>query len=184
MSSTKSISVPLLGQWNIQKVKTDTGEVLYEETSENVVVKVGRGELLKLIFNLSGSTFLFMAAGPCSTAATVNDTKMTYEHILNATRKSLTNTSDVALTAGDVVDETTVVSGVTYYKKIVVRTKYLGVSDSNVNHPFQEYGLFSTATLPGTPTGASGNMLNHYVAASPIVLDNLTTLIINLTLRA
>lgn len=172
----------VLAQWHIKAIN-ECGEVVHEEKKENLIVKTGRADVLQLLFDLSGVALNAMGAGACSTAATVDDTRLNYEHILNPTRKDLTNTDGDPLDVADIVDETyTDGLGNTYYKKLVLQATY-AAGDLNNGHPFQEYGLFSTATLPGTPTGTSGVMFNHLVAASPISKDATITLLVIVTLR-
>lgn len=173
-------------EWHLQLIKTDTRALLYEEKDHNIVVKDGRAETLKLLLNLSGVPFIALAAGACGTAATVNDTRLNYEHILNGTRKGLYKQSDgiTPITSADVVDDTFVdTNGQTYYKKLTCRSQFVGVSDANQGQPFQEYALLSNVTCPGTPTGTSGTMFNHYVATSAIILNSDVTLLVDTTIR-
>ena len=154
-----------LCEWMIQVVE-DTGEITYQsDPTRNLVVKTGRELALVDIFGLTASTPIVAGmVGASSTAATVDDDRLIYEHIGNATRKILTNTSDAALTASDIEDVVYVdpVTSVTFYKKLTVKYSY-GTSDGNNGQPFREYGLNSSITLPGTPTGLSGIMLNRLV---------------------
>lgn len=171
-------------RWKIIHTDDETGEVLYCEESPNVVVDGGRALTANCLFGLSASGVLVaLGAGACSTAAAHTDTHLNYEHILNATRKTLTNSSSALLTSADIV--TTSFSdgyGEPYYKKIVVMSVFTGASDNNVNQPFQEFGLFTTTTLPGTPTSSSGTLWNHYISASPVTLTSTTTLSVLITI--
>lgn len=119
--------------------------------------------------------------GSGSTAASATDTRLTTELIANATRLSLTNTSNASLTSSDIVDDPQTIGGVSYQKKIVVRASMLA-SDNNTGN-VQEYGLFDTATLPGSPTGTSGNIFNHFVAGSPINKTSSIQIDIDTTIR-
>lgn len=185
MSKEEKVSVPLLGSWSVKAVKTeDESKVVYEERGPNVVVKTGKADVLQLVFAISGSSAIIaLGAGASSTAATVDNTNLVYEHILNASRKVLTNTTDGGLTVSDIQDETITIDSCTYHKKITVRGKFTGASDGNVGHPFQEYGLFTTLALPSTPTGTSGVMFNRYVATTPITLTSDLTLIVETLIR-
>ena len=90
------------------------------------------------------------------------------EHILNATRKSLTRTN--GSTPLIVEDETVTISGNDYHKRVVSLASYLS-GDSNNGANFRDFGLFTIATLPGTAAGISGIMFNRYVAASNYAKD-------------
>ena len=176
--------VPMAGSFKITKIRTSTGEILQQQESGNLILNIGRDEVLKLLFGFSGSSpFISLAAGACSTAADVDDLGLNYEHILNATRKTLTNTSDAPLSASDIQTEEVVVSGTTYYRKVVARASYDGATDGNVYQPFQEFGLANTVTLPATPTSTSGVLLNHYVSLDPTILNPDTTIVVDTTIR-
>lgn len=157
-----------LCEWTIRVEDAFTGEITYESTNTNLVVKTGRELALVDIFGLTASTAIIAGmVGASSTAATVDDDRLIHEHLGNATRKPLTNNLDVGLTAADIEDVVYVdpISGVTFYKKLTVKYSY-GTSDGNNGQPFREYGLNSSITLPGTPTGLSGIMLNRLVDAA------------------
>ena len=155
-----------LCEWVIRVEDAFTGEITYEsDPHRNLVVKGGRDLALRDIFGLTASTAVIAGCvGACSTAATVNDTTLAYEHIGNATRKALTNTSDAALTSSDIADVVYVdpITSVTFYKKLPIKYSYL-TSDGNINQPFREYSLNTSITLPTTPTGSSGTMFNRLV---------------------
>lgn len=173
---------PLVCSWKIKAWRPETGEIVHEEEAKNIVVKVGKDDMLRLLFGLSGSSYVALAAGACSTAATVDDTQLNYEHILNPSRKSLTNTSDVALSASDIASEDYTEDTCDFHKKITVRGVY-ETGDANNGHPFQEYGLFTTDVLPATPTSAQPTMFNHFVAATPITKDASTEIVVDITVR-
>lgn len=154
-----------LCEWIIRVEDVLTGEITETPPQRNLVVKDGRELALVDIFGLTASTPVIAGmVGACSTPANVNDTTLVYEHIGNATRKPLTNTSDVALSASDIEDVVYVDpdTGVTFYKKLTVKYKY-NTSDGNNDQPFREYGLNTSMTLPATPTSLSGIMLNRLV---------------------
>ncbi len=129
-----------------------------------------------------------VGAGSGSTAAVHTQSQLVYELIGNsayspAGRKTLTNTTPVALTASDVTADTyTDGLGNVYYFKITVQAIFPS-DDLNNGAPFREYGLFSTVTLPGTPTGTSGTMFNRFVGGSNIDKDSSTQITVNITLR-
>jgi len=170
--------------WRIIHTDNITGEVLYESEDKNVVVDNGRALNAYDVFGLGASaTVIALGAGACSTAAVHTDSHLNYEHILNATRKTLTNTSGAALTTPDVVSTSFTDSfSEPYYRKITVQSVFNGASDGNVNQPFQEFGLFTTTVLPGTPSGTSGTMYNHFVANSAVILTSTTTLTVQCTI--
>ena len=154
----------------------NTGEILEEFSSPNLVVKLGREHVIRNLFNLSGTQFLYMGAGSSSTAATVDDTRLEYELIGNANRITATNTSGGALSGSDIQTGTYSVSGNTFYKLLPVQVEYDGATDGNQDEFFIEYALFSSNTLPVTPTSTSGVMFNRYVAPTGITLTASTVL--------
>lgn len=158
--------VPSHVTWNII-VRDEEGNLVSEREMTNLVVNTGRDLLLKDLFMLSGSSgVVCLGVGASTTAAAVTDTRLTHELIGNATRKPLVNTSNAALSGSDIVAETTTIGGVVYYKKLVCQATW-DVTDGNNGNQFGEYGLFTTATLPGTPTGTSGIMFNHLIDFTP-----------------
>lgn len=179
------LATPICCTWDISHIVTESEFLLYKESDKrNLVTTVGKDDVLALILALDGSgPIIAGAAGACSTAADASDTHLNYEHILNSQRMTLTNTSDLPLSSSDIQSDVVTIDGCEYTRKIVVRYRYDGSTDANVNQPFQEYALMSSITLPGTPTGVSGTMFNHYVAAAPIVLESTTTIIVDITIR-
>ena len=171
-------SIQLHVVWDVTHKEKESGEILSHTQSPNLVVNVGREYILRDLFNLSGTDFLYMGAGSSSTTATVSDTRLTYELIGNADRKNLLNTSGGALDPSDIETGPYTVNAQTYYKRLSVQVEYDGDTDGNVDQVFQEYGIFSSDTLPGTPTSTSGLMFNHYIAPSPITLTAGSTLTI------
>lgn len=145
-----------------------------------MIVKTGKEEMLKLLFNISGSAFTALGAGSGSTAATVDDTRLETELIANATRKGLTKTDGT--TPLTVENDVTTIGSNTYHKKLVCKASFLS-GDSNNGSNFREYGLFSTSTLPGTATSTSGIMFNRYVAGANIAKDSSTQIDVTTTVR-
>ncbi len=111
--------------------------------------------------------------GSSSTAALATDTRLTSENLNTGggdtytVRPSLTNQSGASLSGADIVDDPQTIGGIAYQKKIIVRGKFLTTDLSGAT--FYEFGLFDTTTLPGTPTGTSGVMFNHFVLGTSIV---------------
>jgi hypothetical protein len=174
-------NINMLCEWHIKARNKYTGEILYEETYYNVIVKTGREDMLKLLFNLTGQVPLVaLGAGSGSTAADEADTRLETELIANATRKSLTKTDGSTPLIVE-TDEVTIM-GTDYFKKVVCRGVFLS-GDSNNGSNFREYGLFTTLTLPGTPTGTSGIMFNHFVAGADIPKDASTEIDVDTTVR-
>lgn len=179
-----SFTNPTHAEWRLVHSVKETGEVLYDSGwVTNVVTDNGRNMTANCVFGLSASaTLVALGAGACSTTAVHTDTRLNYEHILNAQRKTLTNTSGALLTNSDVGAASFSDSfGEPYYKKITIQSVYDGSVDSNVNQPFQEFGLFTTTALPATPTSTSGTCWNHLVNGSPITLTSSTVLTIQVT---
>ena len=172
---------PVRVEWKIIEEMSD-GLVL-EREGLNLITNAGRDLLLKDLFMLSGSAgVVACGVGASSTTADVSDTHLTYELIGNAARKTLTNTNGDPLSGSDIVDETTTISSVTYYKKLVCQAVW-DSGDSNNGNQFAEYGLFTTDALPGTPTGTSGTMFNHYIDPSPTNKSASNSITVQITLR-
>ena len=175
---------PTLGCWRVICENVETGEII-EESGTNLITNAGRQDILALLFALSASSVMCaLGAGACATPANVTDTGLNYEYIGNATRKPLTNVAGAPLSSSDIVSETWTDpnTGIEYYQRLSVQSVYLA-ADPNVG-PMQEFGVFNTLTLPGTPTGTSGSMLNHYVAESPLPKNNLTQITVIVDFRA
>ena len=167
----------------------DDQELFYAEEEKNVITAFGRQLVALNLFGLAGSgTCLFLAAGSGNTAAAYTDTRLQAELIANGTRKGLLNGSGGTLTAANVIfsayTDTTVGSpGQNYFYSVSVQATYNGASDLNVNQSFQEFALASVAACPATPTGTSGGIFNHYVAAAGIPLLSTVTLVVTVTLH-
>jgi len=152
------------------------GNVLRDRELKNLIVNAGRNQDLLNLFMLPGSGgFVALGAGASTTAATVSDTRLTYELIGNAARKSLTNTSGAALSPSDVVSYPSGVaivlnatSTATFYSSVTCQAVY-DSGDGNNGNQFGEYALFTTATNPATPTSTSGVMYNHLIDPSPTI---------------
>ena len=108
-----------------------------------------------------------MGVGASATAAQVTDTQLTYELIGNAYRKTLTDINGNTPNTTDIVTASAVIGGCTFYQYIQLQAIYT-TSDGNNGNVFNEYGLFSTTVLPGSPTSSSGVMFNHYIDPSPV----------------
>lgn len=167
--------------WTIREINTETGEVI-ERDGKNLVTNAGRAMLYGLLFMLTGSAgVVAMAPGASSTAATVNDTRLTHELIDTTGRKALTSTGGSALSAADIINETTVIESVTYYTRLTCMAEW--PAGEGTGHTYAEYGLVSTIDSPATPTTESGTLFNHYVDDSPSIKGASTVLQIMLSLR-
>lgn len=150
------------------------GNVLQVKEKANLITNPGRSQFIANALGLTGSAAVIaLAVGACTTAAQVTDTRLTYELIGNATRKTLTNTSGAALSPSDIVtypSGTAIVlnatSTATFYQSITMQATY-NSGDGNNGNQFGEYGLSTSITLPGTPTASSGVLVNHLIDASP-----------------
>ena len=175
---------PILVEWAIQKDYQDGTQSVSK--GHNLVVNDGRTRILSLAFVPSASTglggFYWLGVGASATPATVTDTRLTYELIGNPTRKFLTNTNGITPTTGNIQLETVTVSGCTFYEKLVLQAIY-STTDGNNSNTFNEYGIFTTATLPGSPTSTSGTMFNHYIDPSPATKSALNTVTAVVTIR-
>lgn len=172
----------ICGQWKI--LEHDLfGRLVSEHESENLVVNSGRDLTCFFLLGLgSASSIVALGVGASSTAVTATDTRLVSELIGNPTRKGLTNTSNTTLTTADFTLDTTVVSGTTYYKKIVLQSQY-AAGDLNNGNTFNEYGLFTTAVNPLTPTASSGIMFNRFVDPAPIQKTASNSVTVQITLR-
>lgn len=173
---------PVLGVWKI--IEKDTlGRVVEERELKNLVVNTGREMLLRTLFMVGASSgVVAMGVGASSTAATVNDTTLTYELTGNGIRKPLTNTSGAALSASDIVTEVVTISSVTYNRKVVAQAVW-ELSEGVNGNVFGEYGLFSSTATPGTPVGTSGVMFNHLIDPSPIPKTGANSITSQVTIR-
>ena len=167
------MSVSMCCLWRI--IEHDLlGNIVSDKTKANLIVNSGRSQLIANALGLTGSSAIIaLGVGASTTAAQVTDTRLTHELIGNATRKALTNTSGAALSPSDITtypSGTAIVlnatSTATFYQSITAQAVY-DSGDGNNGNQFGEYGLFTTVTLPGTPTASSGVMFNHLIDASP-----------------
>lgn len=179
-------SMLIRAEWNIKAIRD--GEVIHEEDKVNLIVDNGRENMLNQLFGFTASgTVNAMAAGACSTAAVATDYRLGYEHILNGTRKTLTDSSSGTVGYSDIVSEVyTDGLGNVYRKKIVVVGTF-PASDMNNNQPFREYALMTSLSVPINPTPTvyqqTGIMFNHLVAGSSIIKDSSTEIVVTVTLR-
>jgi hypothetical protein len=188
--------LPMLGEWKITRIDDETGKVLSVSEDHNLITDVGRIELIKLLLGFtaaaSGNPFIAMGVGACATAADYADTRLTYELIGNATRKQLEDVSaeviNATADASDIESETLQVAGPEsgdlwkFRKKMRVRGTYAS-ADLNNGNTFREYGIFTSLTLPGSPTGTSGIMFNHFIDPNPTAKIFGETIVAEFTLR-
>lgn len=161
---------PVTAVWRIIE-KDLKGNIIADRGGENLVVNTGKEMLLTLLFAMAGSSTsaaITCAAGACSTPATLSDLRLPYEHIANSSRKGITNTSGTTLAPGNIESGSFVVNTITYTRRVIAQAIWDG-SDSNLNQPFRDYALMSALLCPGTPTGTSGIMFNHYVDTQNII---------------
>lgn len=167
MSFKESLSCAVL--WRSFET-SDNGAQHLSPEGPNIVTNLGKESLITLLFALSGSSTssaIVCAAGSSSTAASVSDTRLGYEHIANSTRRPLTNTSGAALSPSDIESGSYLISGITYTRRLVCQAVW-DSSDLNVGAVFREYALATNINCPGTPTGTSGSIINRYVDAQNI----------------
>lgn len=179
----ESYSPPMLITWDRIEQDRDTNEIISESSAENLIVNTGRDLMLKSLFALSGSApVVCMCVGASTTAAAVGDTRLTYELNFNALRKPLTNTAGAALSPSDIVSETTTISGVTYYRKLIAQAVW-DSTDLNNGNQFGEYGLNTDVGVPATPTTVKGVLFNHFIDPSPINKTSSNTVTAQMTIR-
>lgn len=157
------------GVW--KRFETDLhGNIVSSSEGYNTITNNGKEALITLLFAFSGSSTsvaLSCAAGASSTPATVSDTRLAYEHIANSLRKPLTNTSGASLSASDIESGSYLISGVTYTRRIICQAVW-DSSDLNTGQPFREYAICTNINCPGSPTGTSGVIINHYIDSQTI----------------
>lgn len=143
----------------------------------NLVTDVGRQKVLKFVLGINSPaapvSFPYLGVGSGTTAADAGDTELETELEGNATRKTLLNTSDLALSDSDIAAE---VSGA-FLWKVVAQATFLS-GDANNGSTFAEYGLFTTNTY------ATDVMYNRYVHPSPFVKSAALSVVVRVTLRA
>lgn len=172
----------ICGQWKLSEFDL-YGSLISEHESENLVTNVGREFVVRYLFGFGGaSSIVALGVGASSTAPAVTQTQLVSELIGNAARKDLTNTSGGALSVSDYVLETTTIGSTTYYSKIVLQAQF-AAGDGNNGNTFNEYGLFTTAVLPISPTASSGDMFNRFVDAAPITKTGSNSVTVQITLR-
>ena len=174
-------------EWKTLVHSSETGELIWESPEhKNLEVNSGRNRLITMAFVPSASTsfggFYYLGVGASATAAQVTDTQLTYELIGNGTRKVLTNTAGLTPTNSDVVLETITIGSTTFFEKIVLQAIFTS-GDGNNGNTFNEYALFNTAALPGTPTASSGVMFNHYIDPNPVTKTALNQVTTQITIR-
>lgn len=170
----------LKGVWTIIVENHETGES-YEHESGNLVVDLGRENILKELFGIAGGLdFLYLGVGNGSTAAAETQTALVSEITLAsspagslADRVNLTDTSGGAIDAGDIQSDATVSP---YRKKIVLQGIY-GTTDNN-GTTFREFAVFSSDTF------GAGTMLNRFVLGSDIAKTSAISVTVQITFRA
>lgn len=183
-----NLSAPVLGIW--RKIEYDKeGNVVEDVVLRNLVTDAGRTQLISNLLALTASAgVIALCVGACTTAAQVTDTRLTYELIGNATRKTLTNTSGAALSPSDIVTYsggTSIVlnatSTATFYQSITAQATY-NSGDGNNGNQFGEYGLNTSITLPGAPTNTSGVLFNHLIDPSPTFKNSSNSITLQISL--
>lgn len=160
------------------------GNLIEVSESTNLFVDTGRVNMIKgcFPFTTSAVTMVAMSAGASGMAPDYPDDRLKYEFTGNANRYSLTKVGGAALPLAD-VDITSLqqtINGYLSRKNFQVQAT-LDYTDGNNGQTIQEYGLHSTTTLPGTPTGLSGVMANRWVDPSPTTKTSLVRIVVTIT---
>jgi hypothetical protein len=166
----------LKGIWEVIVENHETGEKTVVEDG-NIVVNLGRENILKEIFGIVGLDFLYLNVGSGSTAATAADTSLVTE-TTNLNGGSLTTRINLTDASGGVIDAPDVVPDVTlppYTRKIVVQG-ILATTDNN-GTIVREIAIFSSDTF------GAGTMLNRFVLGADISKTSAISITINITLR-
>lgn len=142
----------------------------------NVVTDNGRTLIFNTIFAFTGSgSPVFMCFGASSTAANHLDTRLTHELIADGTRPHVTNENGNPFSSSTVTttsyQDTDYDPPYDYYVQAIARGDLDGDTSLNVGQPIREVGLNTNVNCPGSPTGTSGILFNHYVYSSTTTLD-------------
>ena len=161
-----------------------SGNCIDVSESTNLFVDTGRVNMIKgcFPFTTSAVQMVAMSVGASSTAPDYPDDRLKYEFLGQSPRYSLTKVGGAALPFAD-VDINSVqqaVSGYLSRKNLQVQAT-LDYTDGNNGQTIQEYGIHSTMTLPGTPTGLSGLMANRWVDGSPTTKTVLIKIVVTIT---
>lgn len=182
------MNCPFLIEWELIGKDKDGNVIHHTPPKPNLQVNGGKVQNLNWIGHIATSApsgFIFLMIGPCANTPSVTDTTLGggsgYEYIGNSQRIVISNFTVSA--------ETTVYSGITFTQKMVGSVTIDGATDLNATvpgSPLQTYGLNSSPTLPGTPTGSSGIMFNELVDSTQFLLKsapNTTSITVNIVLR-
>lgn len=169
--------------WRIIERDID-GNIISDHESTNLVVNTGREQALRNLFAVGASgPFISIGVGASTDAASESQTHLVHELIDgNPGRKTLFDKNNNTLDNADIETDVTAISGVTYYRKLVVQGTW-DSTDSRNGNQFAEYGLFTTTTLPGTPSGTSGIMFNRFVDPAPIFKTSSNSVTCQITIR-
>lgn len=172
----------------LNKLKWEDPKIA-EGTNHNALLSTGIQMVFNTIFALAGSgSFLTMAYGASSTAATSAQTRLIYELVADGTRVSLTNQTATQMTSGTVVSanvfvDTTYTPNISYGSQAVVMATINGTTTLNQNQPVNEVGIASATACPANPTATSGVLLDRYVLGSTSTLVPGVTVQIIVTFR-
>lgn len=149
--------------WRILLRDAKTGVIINpnQPWKRNTILDLGRKQVAKHLLGITTptalSTFTHMAVGSGVAAAVETDTALTTELTANATRKALTNTSELSFTDTDIVFDTSVGG---FRWKTIAQALFLD-TDSNNGSLFSEWGVADQAAFGG------GVFYNKFVSPSP-----------------
>lgn len=135
------------------------GPMAYHAYGNNIIVEVGRRDLLRRITGIAGaSTYLYGAVGTDTTGTSdATRTRLGSELIAGTNRIAITDTG------GGSLDDTDIVSEVTGSNRLKLTIAFQhGLSDPNNGNTFAEWGVFDTLACPGSPTGTSGKLFARF----------------------
>jgi hypothetical protein len=179
-------SIRMLGEVKAISYGLD-GNILKTSEGSNIIVNSGKVQLLSNLFiQASSGLFPFLAVGASGInqgfVASASDTHLIYEINTNTVRKPFLSVNGGALTSADITNENVTIGGFNFTEKLVGQATFPQVDNTN-GYQFGEYALASIAPVPGTPTGTSGQIFNHYLDPNPLNKQPSNTIVVQVTIR-
>lgn len=158
------------------------GPVIYRVQNKNTIVDLARKEMLSDIFGF-GTIASFLAGSVGNDGSNPTDAtrdRLVFELLGNApNRMGITDTGLNPLDATDIISE---VSGSNRWK--IIAQYVFDTTDGNNGQIFAEYGIHSSMSTPGSPTGLSGVMFARFVPTSSFTKTSAFKVTVLWTLRA
>jgi hypothetical protein len=155
-------------EWELLVRNEITGEIVIRDSLPNLITNLGRDHVITRTCGGTGTvTFPYMGVGSGVTVPDYPDVHLTSELIAAATRVALTNTSGGTLDIANIAADTSV----SPYRRKIIGQGFYDAPNANDGSTFAEAAIFSVNTLPGSPTGTSGVMYNHFKFPNSFVKD-------------